>query len=558
MRRRALLAASLILVTWAALVYMTGGVSGTILGIKLSSRDAVRPLVLAVVLLGVVLRLHGWRAVDADVEWLFGRLSRMTVPIVAAASVATLWLGVAYGTLIAGGSDSYGYVSEADLWLNHQVRVAQPFVGELPIPYADRAFTPLAYRPVGSDHVIVPTYPAGLPLLMAAAKLIAGPRAVYAVVPILGALTIGLCYLLGARAASPVVGAVAAIGLATSPVFLFILMAPMSDIPATAFWTAAIVLTLGSRKYSALVAGICCAVAIVIRPNLAPLALVPAAYLVWTRGGWRSFAIGVLPGVLVVAAVNARLYGSPFVSGYGDLGSLYTWRNAPVNLRRYGGWLLDTQTPLVFLAIVALVKRPRGAHVLLALFVAGVWASYLFYAPFDAWWYLRFLLPAWPMLLILMSSGAIWILTKTPRLLQAIVLAAIPALVVSYQIEYAVSHGVFAQRESERRYAVVGDYVAASTPANAVVLSMQHSGSLRYYGHRITLRYDWIEPGSLDSTLALLRERGYRPFIVLDDWEETSFKQRFAESAIGRLELRPLAEFDDAVAVRVYEPPPAR
>jgi asparagine N-glycosylation enzyme membrane subunit Stt3 len=317
------------------------------------------------VILGIVLRLHGWRAVDADVEWLFEWFSRMTAPIAAAASVATLCLGVAYGTFSAGGSDPYGYVSEADLWLNHQVRIAQPFVGELPIANADRAFAPLAYRPVGSDHVIVPTYPAGLPLLMAAAKLVAGPRAVYAVVPILGALTIWLCYLLGARAASPIVGCMAAIGLAASPAFLFILMPPMSDIPATAFWTATIVFSLGSRKYFPLVAGICCAMAIVIRPNLAPLAIVPCAYLMWTRGGWRSFVIGLLPGVLLVAAINDRLYGSPFMSGYGDVGNLYAWRNAPVNLRRYSGWLLETQTPLVFFAILSLVKRPRGVHVLL-------------------------------------------------------------------------------------------------------------------------------------------------------------------------------------------------
>jgi hypothetical protein len=124
---------------------------------------------------------------------------------------------------------------------------------------------------------------------------------------------------------------------------------------------------------------------------------------------------------------------------------------------------------------------------------------------------------------------------------------------VGHQAEYAISHGVFSQREGEHRYELAGDYVASFTPANAVVLSMQHSGSLRYYGHRITLRYDWIAPESLDSTVALLRDRGYRPFIVLDDWEEPVFKQRFAGSSIGRLDWKPLADFDGRV--RLYEPP---
>ena len=87
---------------------------------------------------------------------------------------------------------------------------------------------------------------------------------------------------------------------------------------------------------------------------------------------------------------------------------------------------------------------------------------------------------------------------------------------------------------------------------------MQHSGSLRYYGHRVTLRYDWMPPESLERTIALLRERGYRPFIVLEKWEEPLFKKQFAASAIGRLEWRPLAEFAGGMPVSLYEPPAVR
>ena len=558
MKHRALLLAGLTLILWAALVYVTGGVRGTIAGVRMSSSSVVRPLVLAALLFGSGVLACGWRALDADVEWIFGVLRLAAPPIAAAAAVAVLCLGLARGTVTAGGSDPYGYVSQADLWLRHQLRIAQPFVEQLPIPYADRAFAPLGYRPAGRDHVIVPTYPPGLPLLMALGTLIAGPLAPYYVVPIFGALTIWLCYLLGARAASPVVGAGAAIALAVSPVFLFQLMWPMSDIPAAAFWAAAIFFALGAKKYCSVVAGVCCGMAIAVRPNLAPLAALPCAYLMWTRGGWRAFVLGALPGIVLIAVVNTYLYGSPLASGYSDLGVLYAWRNAPINLRRYSGWLLDTQTPLVLFAIVAFARRPRGVNGLLALFAAGVCAAYLLYSPFDAWWYLRFLLPAWPMLLILMVSGVAWGLAKMPRPLQAVVLTGASVLFVGHQVEYAASHGVFALREGERRYAVVGDYVAAFTPANAVVICMQHSGSLRYYGHRVTLRYDWMPPESLDRTIALLRERGYRPYILLEEWEEPLFKKRFAASVIGRLEWKPLAEFAGGVPVSLYEPPAVR
>ncbi len=558
MKHRALLAAGLALLVWATLVFVTGGVGGTLAGVRMSSRSVVRPLVLAALLLGGGVLAFGWRTLDADVEWMFGVLRRASTPIAAAAAVAVLCLGVARGAFTAGGSDPYGYVSQADLWLRHELRIKQPFVEQLPIPYADRAFAPLGYRPSGSDHIIVPTYPPGLPLLMALGKLIAGPLGPYYVVPIFGAFTIWLCYLLGARVASPAVGAGAAIALAASPVFLFQLMWPMSDIPATAFWTATIFFALGMKKYSPLVAGACCAVAIAIRPNLAPLAALPCAYLMWTRGGWRAFALGVLPGIVLVASVNTYLYGSPLASGYGELGVLYAWRNAPINVRRYSSWLLATETPLVLLALVGAARRPRFVNGWLALFAGGVFAAYVFYSPFDAWWYLRFLLPGLPMLLILTASGAVWILARAPRLLRVVAFSCGAVLLVGHQVGYAASHGVFSLREGERRYAVVGDYVAAFTPANAVVICMQHSGSLRYYGHRVTLRYDWMPSESLDPTVALLRERGYEPYILLEDWEEPLFKKRFAASAIGRLEWRPLAEFAVGVPVRLYEPPAAR
>jgi len=177
----------------------------------------------------------------------------------------------------------------------------------------------------------------------------------------------------------------------------------------------------------------------------------------------------------------------------------------------------------------------------------------LFYAPFEVWWYLRFLLPMFPLLLILTAAGIVAVTARFPGVLRAVAWTIVPALVVGYQIDYAVSRGVFAQRETERRYEVVGNYVAASTPANAVLLSMQHSGSLRYYGHRTTLRYDAVAPEALDSTIAVLREKGYRPFIVLDEWEVPVFRRRFAVSETGRLAWTPVADF---TMVRVYEPPP--
>jgi hypothetical protein len=48
-------------------------------------------------------------------------------------------------------------------------------------------FSPLGYRPFSPDGTIVPIYPAGLPLLMAAFLGVAGENGPFFVAPVLGA-----------------------------------------------------------------------------------------------------------------------------------------------------------------------------------------------------------------------------------------------------------------------------------------------------------------------------------------------------------------------------------
>ena len=45
-------------------------------------------------------------------------------------------------------------------------------------------------------------------------------------------------------------------------------------------------------------------------------------------------------------------------------------------------------------------------------------------------------------------------------------------------------------------------------PPDAVILAMQHSGSLRYYTGRLILRWDALDPAWLDRAVAFLRDRG--------------------------------------------------
>src|SRR5439155_12318257 len=99
----------------------------------------------------------------------------------------------------AGGSDSYGYVSQIDLWLQGHPFVDQPWAAQVPWPDGPGTFTPLGYSLLPSGTTIVPTYTPGLPLLMALIKVVAGYRAMFAVEPLSAAILVLATYGLGRR-----------------------------------------------------------------------------------------------------------------------------------------------------------------------------------------------------------------------------------------------------------------------------------------------------------------------------------------------------------------------
>ena len=165
-------------------------------------------------------------------------------------------VGLTEGAFVVGGSDSYGYVSQAHLWsvgaLRQQPALFRQMAPELPLT----VLSPLGYRPSTDGTTIAPTYPPGLPIVMAIFERVAGPDSVFWVVPIFGGVLVWATYLLGVRAHGPVAGALAAVLVATSPpVLLQLTTAPLSDLAAAAWWTLALALIPLDRRVSTLGAG---------------------------------------------------------------------------------------------------------------------------------------------------------------------------------------------------------------------------------------------------------------------------------------------------------------
>ncbi len=107
--------------------------------------------------------------------------------------------------------------------------------------------------------------------------------------------------------------------------------------------------------------------------------------------------------------------------------------------------------------------------------------------------------------------------------------------------------GAFGIRNQERKYPLAGEYVRTQGPPNAFVLAAQHSGSIRYYASRPTLRWDLLSPTRLDQALATFRAQGYEPILVVDVGEYEVFRERFEATGQRAVhQLTPLAVLGDA------------
>jgi hypothetical protein len=227
-----------------------------------------------------------------------------------------------WGSFVAGGSDSYCYLHQAERWADAmahpfrgRLQVAEPLALEVPWPDAPLSFTPIGHVPSTTTlGAIVPICPAGLSIAMAPLVIAGGPRAApgHPAVcrrPHPGHLRGGSRF--GAR-----IGLASALLTAASPAFLYQAVQPMSDVPAAAMWMVAVACVTGAKPRHLVTAGLATSAAILIRPNLLPLGIVIGLFLLFRpERQWSQrmrdaamYAACCMPGCLGVALISG-FYG---------------------------------------------------------------------------------------------------------------------------------------------------------------------------------------------------------------------------------------------------------
>jgi len=474
---------------------------------------------------------------------------------------AVVVVGLRWASFVAGGSDSYCYLHQAERWASGRLQVPEPLALEAPWPDAALTFAPAGHVPSHTVlGAIVPICPSGLSIIMAIFLTIAGIPAVALVVPLFGALLIWATFLVGSRFGARV-GVAAAALTACSPVFLYQLVQPMSDVPAAACWMLGAAAVTSTRRHGAMLGGIAAAIAILIRPNLVPLAAPLGLFLLLRpERRWRErlhsaarFSVAVAAGVIAVVAIQRTFYGSALNSGYGTLAAIYSVDRIVPNAQRYVSWLTEVHTVAWLLAAAAPFLLPGALARVMAAMVLVNLACYLPYVVFDHWSYLRFLLPALPLIVILLVAAVDALCRRIAPAATRPAVVAVSLVLAALWVREADSRQVFRLKALEARFERAGVFVARSLPANALVITSWQSGSVRFYSGRKTLVWDQLDPAWLDRAVAFVRSRGFEPFLLLETWEEPAFRSRFAaQSVIGRLDWRPAAEV--ASQVRVYRP----
>lgn len=472
-------------------------------------------------------------------------------------------------TPYAGGADSSGYVWSAQLFARGQIAAPLHRPADAPGSLRPDTFAPLGTLVRSNQTELVPSYPTGLPLLLALGLIATPLETGIAAILLLAVLAaLWLTYRLGRAAGLDRLWAVVpAAVLGSSPLFIFSGQQVMTDVLSTSLALGVVLLAWRARRRpsSAIWAGAALGLATLVRPtNIVFAAPLVAATGLSFRALWRV-ALGGVPFALFLFVYQFTLFGSPFSSGYGDMRSAFSLAYVVPTLRHYASWLPSLFSWLIAAAPVGWWfwrADDRAWGWIGAAWVAGVFGLYVaYFHTSETWWYLRFILPAIPPLLV----AAAWACQRSLHaVLHAVPVRAATACTAACALlaAWLIPHGLLghplaaiyrATKVNEREYRDALRWFAIHHPAAQPVLMVQLGGAARVYTPQIvTMRFDRLSAAHWQALRAWQQASGTTVDAALLPFEEPEF---LAAAAEGRLACR-WALRDAYHAVHFWECPP--
>jgi Bacterial membrane protein YfhO/Dolichyl-phosphate-mannose-protein mannosyltransferase len=454
---------------------------------------------------------------------------------VSAAIILIVYGGVLvkHAVYAVNGSDSQGYIALARLFVEGNIIKPVPELKQLDLPDNLRPlFTPLGFYPGPRPATIVGFYPIGLPLHMAIGALIGGWKyGPFLVNPIAGVLSLILIYLVGLELGLPRGYSTAgAILLAAFPTFIFFMMQPASDGLAT-FWALMLVwVSLRSRARDAwgLLAGAAFGIAFLVRPSNI-LLLIPLIFCLRLKPKVLIFfCLGGLPLAGLFFAYNVVAFENPLRTGYTVTGheTLLTTDGLSARFNFYIYWLSMLISPLILLGClgVAFCRKIdwRIRALILSWFISFL-VLYTFYNIYKEWWYTRFMLPAIPAMILgfLLTARSLidflkqFISEENRAYFGKFVMVTMIIISLSFSHHYSQYYQIFGLGKVMSTHEESVQWADRLLPRESLILSMEMSGTLKFYADRLILRYDLIAPHQWQTLNAHLAQRGYRLYALL-------------------------------------------
>ena len=382
---------------------------------------------------------------------------------------------------------------------------------------------------------MVPFYPPGFPLHLAAAGILWGWHyAPHFVSPFAALFLVVATYFLARELElSRLLALVAASILGGCAVLLFQASQATSDVVAALWATAAVVFALRSRKRDiwAVLAGASFGLAVLVRPTNAVLALPLLLALPWR---WKAFALfggGGAPFALFEARWNSTVYGGALRTGYGGVGD-FALANFPARFTHSVHTIAQMFSPLVplgWLAVGADRRLSIRDRALLSVWFAAYLLMDCFRGPHEAWWSTRDLIPAFPALVVgavLVARDLLsWVTEAGPGPLRSPGAAIAIACAFFLVVANAERSGIVRWKplevaEGEQTYPMACDLARSKLPERSLVVSMQMSGALRYYTDLQPVRWDRLQPGDFAQLRQKAAEKDYPIYALLAPFEE--------------------------------------
>ena len=389
------------------------------------------------------------------------------------------------------------------------------------------AYVPLGFRPAVGTGDLVPTYPPGLPLFVVAAHFLVGWTRAGDLILVLHSLAgLAVVFLLGRRfGLSDLWAAIATLIVATSPVYIFMSLQAMTDVPSLVWVTLAVLAAMKSREKTAwaLGAGAAISVAVLLRPTNSLMIVPVGIALGLSPKRWGLLILSGIPGAIYWMLYANAAYGSPFTTGYGNVAGAFSRDYLKITLIAYAAWIPTMFTPAsLFFVFLPFFNKGRTREN--AILVSWGLICPLFYVSYyctnETWWYQRFLLPSLPAmivggLIVMRSIGNRWLKQPSPFVGWAAV-----CLILISNLSWAFGYEAENIGRGERKYGHVAEWLNANLPADSVVSVMQESGAIYYYTDFKFIRWDMINDGDAFSKVVASTRANHHPlYAILANFE---------------------------------------